>query len=87
MNDNLKRVIELANQLQEAVNVCADDVLSVTIRPGGGWVASGVHIYKLKPWDFDGMAFRKQDERGNRWFSTDAYGVPVFGSVKGGESQ
>lgn len=87
MTEKLKRVLELANELQEAVNECADDVLSVTIRPGGVWETSGVHIYKLKPWDFDGMSFRKQDDNGNRWFSTDSYGVPVFGSVKGGDDQ
>lgn len=87
MNGKLKKVIELANQLQEAVDMCTDDLLSVTIRKKTAPINSGIHIYNPAPGDFEGMKFERQDDDGGRWFSTDAYGVPIFGVVRGGGDQ
>lgn len=87
MNDKLKKVIELANQLQEAVDECENKVLSVTIRPYNHDSATGVHIYKPNPGEFDGMEFDGQDKYGNRWFKSLFYGVRVYGAVIGGDDQ
>lgn len=86
MNDNLKKVIELANQLQEAVNEC-DGVLSVGINPKGDILPSGVHVQNQLACDLDGMEFSGQDMYGTKWFRTQRYGVPVYSLVTGGESQ
>lgn len=87
MKDKLKKVIELANQLQEAVNECADDVLSVDIYRSGDTLTSGIHIYNPDPDKFDGMKFSGQDMYGNRWFENRSYGVRLYGAVIGGDDQ
>lgn len=88
MNDKLNKVIELANQLQEAVNQLEKScVLAVSIYHKGDTLPSGIHIYRPDRYDLDGLKFDYQDNDGDRWFHTDSYGVLVYGSVIGGDGQ
>lgn len=88
MNDKLKKVIELANQLQNAVDQLEEGcVLAVNIYRKGDTLPSGIHIYRPDRYDLDGLMFDNQDDSGDRWFHTDSYGVRVYGSVIGGDGQ
>lgn len=88
MNDNLKKVIELANQLQNAVDQLEEScVLAVNIYRKDDTLPSGIHIYRPDRYDLDGLKFDYQDNDGDRWFHTDSYGVRVYGSVIGGDDQ
>ena len=83
MNDNLKRVIELANQLQEAVLEC-ENVLYVSVGQEPNRANTGIHVYRPDTEDIQGMEFTDQDKYGNRWFCSTRYGVNVYGAVEGG---
>lgn len=82
MNEKLKRVVELANQLQEAVNEC--DVLSVCIERDGSAIESYILIYDIS--NLDGLEFDR-DTDGMRWFHTNTYGFRIDGTVRGGDEE
>lgn len=80
MSDNLKRVIELANQLQEAVNDCKD-CICVEINNKRVCETPGVHV---SAGILDQLQSVEQvGEHGNlRWFGTNRYGIRIFGIVE-----
>ena len=88
MNDNLKKVIELANQLQNAVDQLEEScVLAVNIYRKDYTLDSGIHVYRPDRYDLDGLKFDYQDNDGDRWFHTASYGVRVYGAVKGSDNE
>lgn len=87
MDGKLARVIELANQLRSAVLEC-DCAVSVYIDGDAkNQENTGVHIWKPENEGLEGLEFYRQDEDGARWFKSRAYGVNVFGTVRGGEEE
>lgn len=83
MNEKLKRVVELAKQLQEAVEECGN-VLSVCIEPESGAIESYILVHGISK--LDGLEFDR-DVNGMRWFQTNAYGFRIDGAVIGGDDQ
>lgn len=87
MNDKLKKVIDLANRLQESALEC-DDVLSVTIDGSSrNRINTGIHLWMIQHHDVEGLEFYRQDDDGDRWFNSRSYGVNIYGSVRGGVDQ
>lgn len=85
MDEKLKRVIELANQLQKAVDDCGGEVIGVIIDPAKSVVKSHIHVEDIT--SFDGIVFNrvtpadKYIEAPMTWYHTDAFGVRVIGAV------
>ena len=84
MNKKLTRIIELANQIQDAI-LEYDDVLSVHIDGNEkNRITTGVHLYDIKKHGVEGLEPYCRDNCG-LWLNSRAYGVNVFGNVCGGD--
>lgn len=86
MDDKLKRVIELANELNQAVAECKC-VISVSvdgkthIRRPEMKSTSGVHISSPENHELDGLYVLRRDFDGTLWIATHEYGVALFGAA------
>lgn len=85
MNDKLKKVIELANQLQEAVTECKD-VISISIHSPIFDSEDYVLINSIDKNNLTGLEFHHQSKNG-RWFRTKDYGIYIDGAVKGSDNE
>lgn len=85
MDGKLKRVVELANQLQEAALECGC-VISVSIDGDRrNRINTGIHVWKPQSEGVEGLEFYEQDNDGTRWFNSWIYGINIFGAVRGDE--
>lgn len=87
MDGKLKRVVELANQLQEAALAC-DCVISVSVDGDRrSRINTGIHVWKPDREGVEGLEFYEQGNDGTRWFNSRTYGINIFGAVRGGDDQ
>ena len=85
LEEKLKKIVDLARQLKEAVGDCPD-VLSVYVDnpPAGCSDFTRAHVSVEVISKLHGAEFYQQRD-GYRWFKTDEYGFRIIGAVIGGD--
>lgn len=82
LDEKLKRVVELAKQLQDAVNDCDGGVIGINIERPASFIESSILVNDIS--GLDGVTFSYQRD-GMRWFYTNEYGFLITGAVIGGD--
>lgn len=80
MKEGLKRVIDLANRLKEAVEGC-DCVIYVSIDGTNPDAKEcGVQLYRPERCGAAGLHRYRTDEDGTAWLETGRYGIRLYGA-------